>query len=121
MRAYLDAGADVGFIEAPQSIEELIAIPKIFKKPMLANMLSGGLTPILSAQELETLGFRIVVCPVESLMVTAHAIRKLTKSLLDTGRVDQLSLEAGSFSDLKEILDLVGVMGLRERLEVKSP
>jgi hypothetical protein len=54
-------------------------------------------------------------------MVTAHAIRKLTKSLLDTGRVDQLSLEAGSFSDLKEILDLSGVMGLRERLEVKSP
>lgn len=121
MHAYLDAGADVGFIEAPQSIEELKAIPKISHKPMLANMLSGGLTPILSAQELEEIGFRIVVCPVESLMVTAHAIRKLTKSLLETGRVDQLSLETGSFSDLKEILDLAGVMGLRERLEAKSP
>ena len=121
MKAYLDAGADVGFIEAPQSESELRQIPTLFNKPMLVNMLSGGLTPILPAQELEQLGYRIVVCPIETLMVTAKAIRELARALLDKGRVDHLAAQTGSFADLKSILDLAGIMGLKDRLEGGDP
>ncbi len=121
MNAYLEAGADVGFIEAPQSESELRQIPNLFNKPMLVNMLSGGLTPILPAQELERLGYRIVVCPVESLMVTAQAIRELARDLLETGRVDHLAAKTGSFHDLKSLLGLEGIMGLKDRLKAREP
>ncbi len=116
MAAYLEAGADVGFIEAPQSQEELEKIPQLLAKPMLVNMLSGGLTPIFSVAQLEQWGYKIVVCPIESLMVTAHAMRGLIQALMSEGRVDQVALKAGSFGDLKTILELDRVMGLRDRL-----
>ena len=59
MNAYLDAGADVGFVEAPQNAQELAAIPKAFSKPALANIFEGGKTPPLPRRELEAMGYRI--------------------------------------------------------------
>lgn len=117
MSAYLEAGADVGFIEAPQSKDELESIPKSLKKPMLVNMLSGGLTPILSVSQLEAMGYKIIVCPIESLMVTAHAMMTLIEALKTEGRVDKVALAASSFGELKRVLGLDSVMGLRDRLE----
>ena len=52
--------------------------------PLLANMLTGGVTPILSVAELERLGYKIVVCPVESLMVAGSAILRLIDALVTT-------------------------------------
>src|SRR5688572_24943060 len=60
---YAAAGADVCFIEAPQGLDELRRIPREVKHPLLVNMLSGGVTPILPVAELEQLGYKIVVCP----------------------------------------------------------
>lgn len=117
MSAYLEAGADVGFIEAPQSHDELDSIPKSLKKPMLVNMLSGGLTPILSVSQLEAMGYKIIVCPIESLMVTAQAMMTLIEALKTEGRVDKVALAASSFGELKRVLGLDSVMGLRDRLE----
>src|SRR5262245_19029566 len=84
---YADAGADVCFIEAPQSRKELERIPREVRRPLLVNMLSGGVTPILTVDELAELGYKIVVCPIESLLVTGTAIQKLIQSLLSRGRV----------------------------------
>ena len=60
---YLEAGADVLFVEAPRSVEDMKAATARFKgrAPLLANMVEGGKTPILPAAELETLGFSIVI------------------------------------------------------------
>ncbi len=101
---YCDAGADVAFIEAPQSRAELEEIPRRVKHPLFANMLTGGVTPILPAQELEQLGYKFVVAPVESLMVCARALRLLCDAWAKTGRVDQLTSEATTFADLKSLL-----------------
>jgi len=61
--AYAEAGADVTFIEAPRSVEELERITRELKGiPQVANMVEGGLTPLLSAKELEDLGFKIMLC-----------------------------------------------------------
>lgn len=64
-RAYLEAGADVLFIEAPQSIEQMKEICGTFahQVPLLANMVEGGKTPILSRAQLEEIGFRLVIAP----------------------------------------------------------
>src|SRR5207302_952591 len=66
---YGTAGADVCFIEAPESRQELEQIPREVKYPLLVNMLTGGVTPILTVEELGKLGYKIVVCPIESLLV----------------------------------------------------
>src|SRR5207302_2143844 len=63
VNAYLEAGADVGFVEAPQSAAELAAVAKAMKKPALANIFEGGKTPTLPARELEAMGFRIGIYP----------------------------------------------------------
>jgi 2-methylisocitrate lyase-like PEP mutase family enzyme len=58
-----DSGADIAFIEAPESRAELEQIPKRVKHPLFVNMLTGGVTPILSVKELEQLSYKIVVYP----------------------------------------------------------
>jgi methylisocitrate lyase len=98
------AGADVAFIEAPQSKSELEEIPRRVKYPLLANMLTGGVTPILPAAELEQLGYKIAVCPIETLLVCGRALRDLCEAWKNTGRVDSLAQAAMSFADLKKLL-----------------
>jgi 2-methylisocitrate lyase-like PEP mutase family enzyme len=109
-------GADVCFIEAPESREELVRIPREVKHPLLVNMLTGGVTPILSVAELEQLGYKIVVCPIESLMVTGTAMLRLIDALVQKGRVDQVEGML-SFADIKKLLGLDEVLTLRERAE----
>ena len=67
-------GADISFIEAPESRAEMEEIATRVKHPLFVNMLSGGVTSILSVKELEQLGYKIVVSPIESLMVCARAM-----------------------------------------------
>src|SRR5437588_4468624 len=86
---YGAAGADVCFVEAPESRQELELIPRKVPYPLLVNMLSGGVTPILSVDELGRMGYKIVVCPIESLLVFGTAMRRLIDALLTRGRVDQ--------------------------------
>lgn len=113
---YGEAGADVCFIEAPQSRQEVERIPRLVPYPLLVNMLMGGLTPILSTAELAQLGYRIIVCPIESLLVMGAAVRKLIDALVTHGRVDHLAADMMTFSQIKEVLGLPEVLGLRDRL-----
>jgi 2-methylisocitrate lyase-like PEP mutase family enzyme len=110
-------GADVCFIEAPESKQELERIPREVKYPLLVNMLTGGVTPILPVDELGKLGYKIVVCPIESLLVAGAAIQKLIKALLTKGRVDQPDAEMMTFAEIKRVLGLDDVLGLRDKLE----
>jgi 2-methylisocitrate lyase-like PEP mutase family enzyme len=113
---YGAAGADVCFIEAPESLDELKRIPRAVRHPLLVNMLSGGVTPILSVEELGRLGYKIVVCPIESLLVAGTAIQRLIQALLTRGRCDLPESEMMTFSQIKAVLGLDDVMGLRDRL-----
>jgi 2-methylisocitrate lyase-like PEP mutase family enzyme len=114
---YAEAGADVCFIEAPEGREELERIPREVRHPLLVNMLTGGVTPILSVEELGRLGYKIVVCPIETLLVTGAAVQRLIQALLTRGRVDQLGTEMMTFAQVKELLGVEAVLGLRDRLE----
>jgi len=111
-----DAGADIAFIEAPQSVAELEQIPKRVKFPLFVNMLSGGVTPILPVRDLEQLGYRIVVCPIESLMVCARAMRELCDAWKTTGRVDHLATKAMSFAEVKKLLGVEEFLKLKQTL-----
>lgn len=112
-----DAGADIAFIEAPESLKELETIPKRVKHPLFVNMLTGGVTPILSVKELEQLGYKIVVCPIESLMVCARAMRDLCEAWKSTGRVDKIATQAMTFADLKAMLGVERLLDIRNKLD----
>jgi len=114
---YGDAGADCVFIEAPLSIAELERIPKEVHYPLLVNMLTGGKTPILSVNELAQMGYKIVVCPIESLLVTAVAVRRLAETLMNQGRVDILKDAMLSFADVKTLLGVEDFLSLYEKIE----
>lgn len=114
---YGEAGADVCFIEAPESRQELERIPREVRFPLLVNMLSGGVTPILTVDELGRLGYKIVVCPIESLLVTGTAVKRLIHVLLTRGRVDLSPDEMMTFAEVKDVLGLGDVLGLRRRFE----
>ncbi|HEX3314960.1 MAG TPA: hypothetical protein VHR72_08725, partial [Gemmataceae bacterium] len=102
---YAEIGADVCFVEAPTTIEELRRIPREVPVPQLANMLTGGATPIVPMSELEAMGYKIAVFPIETLLVAGAAIRRLVESALEGGRVDPRQ-EMLSFADAKKVLGL---------------
>lgn len=108
---YKAAGADVCFVEAPESSEELARIASGISGPQLANMLPGGVTPILPALELEQLGFRIVVDPVGTLLATGYVTRLLADAMLNEGRVDGLSSQMLGFDEVKQLLGLNEIPG----------
>lgn len=100
----VEVGADAGFVEAPSSLTELEEAPRRIQAPLLANMLTGGTTPIVPVQQLEQMGYKFAVAPVESLMVCGRAVKDLTQAWLKLGRVDDLAAQAMSFAQLKETL-----------------
>ncbi len=103
---YGEAGADMCFVEAPQSADELARVARDVPFLQLANMLPGGVTPILPADELQDLGFNIVVDPVGPLLATGHVMQKLAAAMLDDGRVDHLASQMLGFDEVKQLLGL---------------
>ena len=114
---YCDAGADIAFVEAPQNVEEIEEIARRVPWPKFANMLSFGKTPLLNATELEELGYKFVVAPIETLLVAARAIRELAETFLRDGDARSLQSEMVTFDEIKQVLGLDGFLGLENELE----
>jgi 2-methylisocitrate lyase-like PEP mutase family enzyme len=81
--AYAKAGADVLFIESPETEEELRTVGRTFDVPLLANMVERGRTPVLTAAELQSLGFRIAIFPASGFLSAALALENTYASLRD--------------------------------------
>lgn len=102
---YADEGADVIFVEAPESIDDMKIISDSIEKPLFANMIEGGKTPFLSANELEDLGFKMVVYPLSGLFAATKAIQEVVSHLMRTGTTlgyDRIS----SFGEFEKVVDL---------------
>lgn len=118
---YGEAGADVCYVEAPVTVEEMQIIADQVPYPLLANMLTGGRTPSLSVGELAAMGYKIALWPIESVLGTAHIIQKITRTLMATGRLDTLADEMMSFQEMQILLGLPDLMNLRARIEGRVP
>ncbi len=114
---YCDAGADVAFIEAPLTIDEMEQICQRVEYPKLVNMLAFGKTPILSTKELEELGFKIVVAPIDSVLLTAKAMREMAEVFKRDGHTKSLEERMVKFDDIKDILGVQEYLGLRDYFE----
>lgn len=104
--AYLEAGADVLFIEAPQTEEQLSDIAERFaaRVPLLANMVEGGATPIRSADYLQELGFRLVIFPGGIVRALAHTARDFYESLHQHGSTVPFANRMFDFDGLNAVI-----------------
>jgi 2-methylisocitrate lyase-like PEP mutase family enzyme len=104
--AYLAAGADLLFIEAPQSIEQLAQIGQRFgtRVPLLANMVEGGKTPPLDAAQLRALGFRVVIFPGAMVRTLTFAARQMLQRLQATGSTREYQPQMLTVGSLNELL-----------------
>ena len=105
-RLYADAGADVVFVEAPESREDLRAIPAALPCPAMANVIPGGRTPELSVGELSGLGFRLIIFGLVDLMLATAALREGFRQLAATGRVDRIAPPLLGFDALNRLTGL---------------
>jgi 2,3-dimethylmalate lyase len=114
-RAYHKAGADVIFIEAPNSIEELKKIAKSIDAPLVANMIEEGLTPNLPSKDLLKMGYRIVVFPLSGLYAATFAIKQVFLELKNTGTTQEGRGMMVTFKDFNKFVDLQKYAALEKR------
>ena len=99
--AYLKAGADMLFFEAFESVKQMEKICHQFTNiPLLVNMVEGGKTPFLPARDLEELGFRVAIYPVTGVLAAAYQMKKVFKTLRDTGTTQGAWHEMLPFTEL---------------------
>jgi 2-methylisocitrate lyase-like PEP mutase family enzyme len=109
-----EAGADLLFVEAPETVEELRRVCSEIAGPCLANNVEGGKTPLLSAGELEEMGFASVTWPVSASYAIAHALGELYAALKRDGNTTAMAERMLGFESFNA---LVGLPSLRLREE----
>jgi methylisocitrate lyase len=103
---YKEAGADLIFVEAPTSLEEMKHINESIDAPTLAIQIEGGKTPLLTTKELEELGFNIVVYPNATVYATAWALKELWEGLMREGTTKNFMDRMICFDDFNTFVGL---------------
>jgi 2-methylisocitrate lyase-like PEP mutase family enzyme len=119
---YAETGADVLFVEAPKSDEELTKIAGRLSglKPLVANMVEGGTTPIHSAAELGALGFKLVIFPGGIVRAIAHTARHYYRSLAENGSNTPFFDRMLDFKGLNAMLGTSEMLALGARYEASD-
>lgn len=113
-RAYIAAGADILFVEAPQSVAELKAIAAAFPNvPLVANIVEGGKTPQMSPAELQQLGFKIVFFPLTALLAVTKIMTACFEQLKTQGNT-------ANFAELVSFQDFQALVGVPQYLQIEK-
>tara|TARA_B100000953_G_scaffold3523_1_gene3128 strand:+ start:31 stop:888 length:858 start_codon:yes stop_codon:yes gene_type:complete len=103
---YNKIGADVIFIEAPKTIQEMKKIGNAINAPLVANMIEGGATPISSASQLREMGYKIILYPLSVLFSNTYATLQILKELKRAGTTKKLEKTMTSFDQFNELVEL---------------
>jgi methylisocitrate lyase len=103
---YLEAGADVIFIEAPESEAEMRRICREIDAPLVANMVEGGRTPMRTTVELQEIGYRWVVFPGAAMRTITRALTSMLKVLKEHGTTAPYLAKMFSFTELNQLMGL---------------
>ena len=112
---YKKIGADVIFVEAPKTIEEMKKIGRSIKAPLVANMIEGGATPISSVSSLHKMGFRIILYPLSILFANAYASFQILNELKKTGTTTKFHKRLINFEQFNDLVDLPKFRKLESR------
>ncbi len=114
--AYLEAGADVLFVESPESVDEMRAIGARFKGvPLLANMVEGGRTPVLSQAELEEIGYKIAIFPALGFLAAGAALEAVYAALRRSGSSKGAGVPLYDFQAFSELMGFGAVAEFERR------
>jgi 2-methylisocitrate lyase-like PEP mutase family enzyme len=113
--AYAKAGADVLFIESPESVEEMRRIGQAFDRPLVANMVEKGRTPVLSRAELEAIGYRIAIFPVSALLAAVKAMRGVYAHIKATGSSTGVAVPQEDFAELTKLMGFSDIWDFEKR------
>ena len=103
--AFVRAGADILFVESPESVDEMVQIARSFDVPLIANMVEGGRTPVLTRAELEQIGFRIAIFPVSGLLAAAAALESVYGEIRKSGSSRNYKGELYPFESFTQLMD----------------
>ena len=119
---YIEAGADVLFIEAPQNRDQLTTIAQTFARrvPLLANMVEGGATPITGADDLEEQGFSIVIFPGGIVRALARTAQAYYRSLHTTGSNKAFGERMFDFNGLNDVIGTSDMLARGARYDGNS-
>jgi len=106
---YREAGADLIFVEAPTTKEQMYRITHEIDAPNLAIQIEGGKTPILTVKELEEIGYSVVVYPISALYAAAWAVKKVMEELMTKGTTAGFMDRMIHFHDFNELMDLTNL------------
>jgi len=115
VNAYLEAGADVGFVEAPQTVEELRVVGREVKGPALVNVFEGGKTPMLGATELEAMGFRLGIYPSQTHRAAIRAAQRVLAAMKRDGDTNAVEAELATFQEREDAVGTAQWRKLEER------
>ena len=116
--AYAAAGADILFVEAMTSMEQLAAVPKMFGLPCLYNMASSGKTPEIPTRDMEALGYAIAIFPGIAISAAIQAMRNALTVLKETGDIAVLQGQLTSFRDYFDLMGMAEIQALEDRYAV---
>ena len=114
-RAYAAAGADAIFVESPESIDEFRRIAAGIDAPLVANMVEGGFSPLLSSEQLAQLGFTIGLFPVSGLAAAAAALTRVYRTLHDDGASPGIGAELVAIPELHRLMGFDEVRAFETR------
>ena len=111
--AFEEAGADIIFVEAPETESEMKMVNAAIKKPTLANMVSGGKTPIFSSSTLQDMGYSVAIHPALGFLAMGEALKTAYTKLDTTGNVTGVALE--DFGEFSRIMGFEDVWDFEKR------
>ena len=116
MHKYMEAGADVAFVEAPTSLDELKKISEEFKDvPLLYNMFWSGKSPVLEKKALEELGFNLMIAPGDLQRAAMHTMKLMAEEILKVGHTEKYMNMMASFQDREEAVNTPHYMQLDDK------
>jgi 2-methylisocitrate lyase-like PEP mutase family enzyme len=104
-RRYIEAGADMTFVEAPQSVEELRQIPRLLGVPQVLNMVVGGKTPITDRAAAAQMGFGLVLYANVALQGAIAGMQRALAALRDQGSLDEAAGLTATFAERQRLVD----------------
>jgi 2-methylisocitrate lyase-like PEP mutase family enzyme len=114
-RRYAEAGADMIFVEAPQSEHEIEAIAATIDAPLVINMFQGGKTPLLPAARLQELGYSLMIVPSDLQRAAIYAMQRAAETLLGEGSTASFADHMVSFAERERLVGLEGYVELDDR------
>jgi len=113
-------GADVVFIEAPRSIDEMKQIGKSINAPLVANMIEGGITPLSSAYTLYKMGFNFILYPLSVLFANTFATMDILKELKNSGTTTKFKQKVVDFDQFNNLVELPKFRKLEKKYGLKK-